>query len=462
MSAQTTTQTTSGSAGGTDSDIPLYNFEMQNQNAIKESYPLVSYLRTTVGVGSANIVGVPSMAITGLSGDELGVCAANVMYEELSKLPGGFSILTNSVFTEEVLANAREAAENIGCANIGADGLFGRKGAGSLMGVSRLVLNSAMSDPMPVRLAYYTHDLAQRIPIIKNTTYAQESRAYDTFYGSSIALSIWKVSRNIAYAMMAIFMLIIGIMIIMRKEIGRSYVTVQTAIPRVVISLILITFSYPIGAVLASMIPYLILTVLLLFFSEMLSQTGSGLMDIAGGFQDVADFRILLIYVLTLVITFGVGGIFAIAAGLLLLLLTVIALLSAGIKMLLIYLKLILDIVFAPIQFAVAAIPGKDDIIANWFKRIAAKVVTIPAIAFFIVLAWFIIRMPLSDPNLFGALVSAPAAPGVAGFVGSFVRIGNALFSLLMLPFMAIMTLFFSLRVDKKIEEFIVGAPKKR
>lgn len=67
------------------------------------------------------------------------------------------------------------------------------------------------------------------------------------FSGLAPLLPIWKAFRNIAYLLMALVMIVLGFMIMFRKKIDpKTVVTAQNAIPRVVIALILITFSYAI------------------------------------------------------------------------------------------------------------------------------------------------------------------------------------------------------------------------
>ncbi len=59
--------------------------------------------------------------------------------------------------------------------------------------------------------------------------------------------SAWSVTRNIAYVFFVIVMIIIGFMIMFRNKIGgQLMVTVGNTIPRVIISLVLVTFSFAI------------------------------------------------------------------------------------------------------------------------------------------------------------------------------------------------------------------------
>lgn len=67
------------------------------------------------------------------------------------------------------------------------------------------------------------------------------------FTGLGPLIDIWKIFRNIAYGIIAIIMIVIGFMVMLRKKIDpKTVVTVQSSIPRIVIALILVTFSYAI------------------------------------------------------------------------------------------------------------------------------------------------------------------------------------------------------------------------
>lgn len=62
------------------------------------------------------------------------------------------------------------------------------------------------------------------------------------------ALDLWKVFRNVAYlAFIAIF-IVVGLMVMFRQKIDpRTVVTIQEALPKIIVSLVLITFSYAIA-----------------------------------------------------------------------------------------------------------------------------------------------------------------------------------------------------------------------
>ena len=76
--------------------------------------------------------------------------------------------------------------------------------------------------------------------------------AYAQGYGASNSLQpilrLWIASRNAAYALMTVGVIILAFMIMFRTRLDpRTVISVQSAIPRVVVALLFITFSYAIA-----------------------------------------------------------------------------------------------------------------------------------------------------------------------------------------------------------------------
>jgi hypothetical protein len=78
-----------------------------------------------------------------------------------------------------------------------------------------------------------------------------EAKAQNTGYGFTVigmAQKLWQASRNFAYALMTLAIVILAFMIMFRVRISPQLsVTIQSALPRVAIGLVLITFSYAIA-----------------------------------------------------------------------------------------------------------------------------------------------------------------------------------------------------------------------
>jgi hypothetical protein len=61
-------------------------------------------------------------------------------------------------------------------------------------------------------------------------------------------LQLWSLMRNIAYLFFAIIFVIVGMLIILGKKLDpKTTLTIQAALPKIIISLVLVTFSYAIA-----------------------------------------------------------------------------------------------------------------------------------------------------------------------------------------------------------------------
>lgn len=81
-------------------------------------------------------------------------------------------------------------------------------------------------------------------------------------------LPLWKVLRNVVYILISIFFVIVGIMIMLRVKINpQTVVNIQNSIPKIIISLILVTFSYAIAGLLIDLSKVIYMIVLSFFFS---------------------------------------------------------------------------------------------------------------------------------------------------------------------------------------------------
>jgi len=236
---------------------------------------------------------------------------------------------------------------------------------GSLVGIA-FTLERATKEPVPLSFAYYFKQNAQKIPFIKNTAYAQ---GIDTVYKGPLLSTVynyWEVARNFSYAFMAIVMMIIGILIITQKKVdAKTAVTVQQALPQVIIALFLITFSYPIGATGASL--------------------GYGLLNSAGvwakdllNLQPLSASDLSSIGLWAFLNSLGSGivsGFFGFISSIISTIYSILVLF----RILGIYLRMLLSIIVSPIIFSIGALPGQQSNTAKWFKQFGAYIISLPA-----------------------------------------------------------------------------------
>ena len=437
--------------------------------------PIIAWPRTQIDqVASIILSALPNFLVQRNS-DEAAVCAVyNFIRDDdpkknlLSRYSGGtFDPDTfmgffqgdagGALYAPEELEAAKVAGATLNCdfnttfLGSGINNLEARRNNGSLGGIAKAFEVGVLAEPPPVSLAYYVQHNVQKVPGLQNTAFAATS--YPA-WGLELVLSLWETSRDLAYGIISVIMLVIGIMIITRKRISpQAVVTVQTALPRVIISILLITFSYPIGATLISLVFPLMIMVFRLYlgiFLDNLTGFENGLMDL--------DALVTVINILISGIAGG-QGLLGVALGWFLFMATVGLTLFAMIKIMLIQLKMLVAIVVAPLQFAVAAVPGNENLIADWFKKMIAKVVSIPAMFVLIGIAWYLIIAPFTDVNIFASIMFKPSLLGVTVVPAiSFIRAANSrVLTLVMLPLMTIAVLMMAVKAPKQVEEFITG-----
>lgn len=73
--------------------------------------------------------------------------------------------------------------------------------------------------------------------------------ANDTgFNGLKPIMSLWKTFRNVVYVLISFYFIILGIMIMLRVKVSpQAVVTIQSSLPKVITTLVLVTFSYAIA-----------------------------------------------------------------------------------------------------------------------------------------------------------------------------------------------------------------------
>ena len=204
----------------------------------------IDITRTVLDTFVAGVVEVPIAATTNMGQEDMLRCGGKLIQDY------GLS------FDTETATSAAEAADSTLCEEWKQD-LYAAGDSilsGSLVSLAANTINTLHEAPVPVNLAYYWDSVKQDTLILNQTAYAQSKATYPAM-GLEAILSIWEITRNIAFGVLALVMLVIGMMIMLRKQINpQTVVTVQSMIPRVIVSAILIAFSYPIGALMVSLI----------------------------------------------------------------------------------------------------------------------------------------------------------------------------------------------------------------
>lgn len=249
----------------------------------------------------------------------------------------------------------------------------------------------------PVSTSEYLADLGSNLGLPIKSVYAQGIG----WQALRPILPIWKAFRNIAYLAFVIIFVAIGFMIMFRTKINpQTVVSVQAALPKIIVTLLLVTFSYAIAGLMIDLI-YIVI-----YLMVAILQLG-GLITSNGG-QNVIDilfqknpFTIVFIKngsdifvqapgeALQQLIEgmFGtwfqdttLGDIFGGLAKLVLGIAILFSLFKLFFSLLLSYLSIILSIIFAPFNLLFNALPGSAAF-TSWLKNLFANVIVFPAVA---------------------------------------------------------------------------------
>lgn len=293
-----------------------------------------------------------------------------------------------------------------------------------------------METPPPVNTAYYFESLKDESLLFKST-YAQ-SNVIDPFVA---VLSAWRGMRNIAYGMLAVFVMTTAVLITLRKKVdAQTVVTAQMALPRIFISAVLITFSYPLGSFFAQLIipatkigiwalgagafqgglsgnqagftttqcPSLIGSAIIRDFTQMSTCLTEAAANNTFGNAGVGA---------ALALDFGTVLLFALAV-----VLYVVIIFGALIVLAINFLKLLLRTIFAPIIFAVAAIPGQEGRIVDWFKDQLSASLALAVTMFCLMLGGSIaLTTPWGASPIPGT--DSYISTSLRGFMGTFIMV---------------------------------------
>ena len=128
-------------------------------------------------------------------------------------------------------------------------GKIGYVNSGGLIGLSTTMI-AALYTP-PAHLSDYTNYLSQNFGVAGHA-YAQQQLTSGVGYTSiSPLVEIWKVSRNLVYLVFVIIFMLVGFAIMVRFKIDpRTVMSIENQLPKLIIGLLLVTFSFAIAGLL--------------------------------------------------------------------------------------------------------------------------------------------------------------------------------------------------------------------
>jgi hypothetical protein len=262
----------------------------------------------------------------------------------------------------------------------------------------------------------YAHLAQEWVPGYDKTNsgiYAAQQSGYDELMDSGIA-GVWANIRNISYVFFILVMLAAGFMIMFRHKLGgQTLVTLGNSLPNVIISLILVTFSFAIAGLIIDLGGVLMIVIqevlglsdyvsthsLWSLMSVFFHGTGRVLGLATGGGVALTSTILGVLGIFGIIGTaatnpagwFVLGGVGIIA---LLAILLIVGIVLVGSVMVLItlikaYVGILLNVILAPLQLAAGSIPGNQAMIKNWFNSLLRNVLTFPVV-------FFLINLPLA------------------------------------------------------------------
>ncbi len=225
---------------------------------------------------------------------------------------------------------------------------------------------------------------------------------------------LWVASRNVAYLITSLTLVVIGFMIMLRKKIdAQTVIGIEQALPNLVITLLLITFSYAIAGFVIDMIYFVtFFGIKLLAMGGIFSDTGSAAINTI---KTSNLFKILLSTIFNIPGAQGstvttaanavaglvgdllgntTGALTGGAAGLLsqpiAFVIFAVAILFSIFKLffslLMSYIQIIIGAILGPLQLMMNAMPGSDAF-SKWFRNLLANAMAFPAAALMLVFA---------------------------------------------------------------------------
>lgn len=260
-----------------------------------------------------------------------------------------------------------------------------------LLGAATMLIAGIYTSPPASGIQYFA-DIGRQLGITK-PIYAQEGipSGYKTM---AITQDIWKAFRNISYILFALILVGMGFAIMFRVKISpQAVITIQSALPKIILALILITFSYAIVGLLLDVAFFINKVIGKVFWDltvELFKGSGDTLKNSALGFFSAGkenlgglalglftNFFIVCLAAPLILMFYIQLSVVGLILGLIVAILLLIALFRALWTLLKAFAMIVVNLVFAPFQILVGVLPGSNAI-TGWFKNLVANIAVFP------------------------------------------------------------------------------------
>lgn len=262
-------------------------------------------------------------------------------------------------------------------------------------------------------LAYVTQNL-QDHKIIPPALAASTGVGFSTF---SPFIELWKIVRNVAYFALILFFIVYGFMMMFRINLGqKTVITVQLAIPKLIVTLLVITFSYAIVGLIFDLMWVLVyffigylqsqgLVFIVKIWSPAYVAYGNSFLGFTGSLitnsivaGPAAVYGILnLLFGGTLSAIAFLVGTFTGLNLLIYLIIQIAVLISYGklfIKLIGAFIYVVISLITGPILLLGNALPGSQAI-GSWIRNIVANLFVFPVTMLFLLFSYLFMVQPL-------------------------------------------------------------------
>lgn len=291
---------------------------------------------------------------------------------------------------------------------------FLKNDSGILGGISNTLAFLTTNPPASTKayIAYVSQNLKDHHIIPSAYAANPQGIGYATF---AVFLPLWKASRNISYILFTLVFILYGFMMMFRVNINpKTVITVQLAIPKLIFTLLIITFSYAIVGLLMDFMYvffYLFLSVLSsqnliypgnIFVTMASGQVGallSGLVNVMAGGLIAGPIGIINFLIggpsaLSAVIGFltAIGG-FGLIIGLIVMFAVIISYAKLIWKLIQAFLEVVISLIIAPFRLLANAFPGSDTF-GTWIRGIIANMSVFPITMILLTVSYMLMVQP--------------------------------------------------------------------
>jgi len=237
------------------------------------------------------------------------------------------------------------------------------------------------------------------------------------YTANNVIMKLWKDVRDISYLLLTIAVVVLAFMIMFKVKINpQTVISIQSALPRVVIAIVLITFSYAIAGLLIDVM-YIVLGVISAFLIRANISSDSWIDLFYFITQGANVIWLFLNYVLAFIVAIFVNQFLTIvgvaAAGIalpllgawmiiflvLFLIIAIIIIFVQIFKTIVLLLKtfiqISLSIIVAPLQILLGTINPQMGF-SSWLRSMAGNLAVYPVVVLLFVLAFFFLRQSLN------------------------------------------------------------------